>query len=278
MSNWESIVVSGDDGSQAQAALTTEVKPDGYVHIWAKFHLPGMTNPMQIHAKIELGPIEAALLQQFAPGGGAAVGGRVWRKIKKAARKVARSKLVKGIVRTVKRAIDNPLIKGALAVTPAGAALYATRAAARVAAKAIKGNHKAKAQISGLAAAARRGHPGAQNAMRLIRCGVRAHVPALAAQVSGDEGQAFTVIAGWADGGYPVAVGIGCDRWSVQGDDAETQHEVDALNEFASAGAWEGVRWVASRLGLHSMSNHTTELTARGALLDGRTAMARRFA
>lgn len=273
--NWEPVVIAGDDGTTVHTVQTTQAKPDGFMHIWVKFQLPGGI-PRMLHAKIELGPIERELAA--AEPAGVATSGRFGDRIKRAARKVARSKLVRGVVKTVKRAINNPLVKAALSATPAGAAMYATRAAARVAAKAIKGNRAAKSFISGTAHAARQGHPGALEAMRLLRCGVRQHVPRLAAQLSGDETRDLMIVGGWGDSSYPVLVGIGADPWDAQGPGIETEREIDAVNEFASAGAWEGVRWVAHRLGLHSMANNPNEYSRRDALLDGRAAMASRFA
>lgn len=270
--NWEPVVIAGDDGTQVHTVQTTQAKPDGYMHIWVKFQLPGGI-PRMLHAKIELGPIERDLAAQE----GIAMAGKFGDRIKRAARKVARSKLVRGVVKTVKRAINNPLVKAALSATLAGAAMYATRAAARVAAKAIKGNRAAKSFISGTAHAARRGHPSALAAMRLIRCGVRQHVPRLAATLSGDETRDLMIVGGWGDSSYPVMVGIGADPWDAQGPGIETEREIDAVNEFASAGAWEGVRWVVNRLGLHSMDAHPNEFSRRDALLSGRAAMASRF-
>lgn len=271
--NWEPLMVVGDDGTQVNTVQMTQARPDGYMHLWVKFQLPGDI-PRMLHAKIELGPIEAALaLEQ-----GSAAAGKFGDRLKRAARKVARSKLVRGVVHTVKRAINNPLVKAALSATPAGAAMYATRAAARVAAKAIKGNRAAKSYISGAARAARQGHPGALQAMRLLRCGVQQHVPRLAATLSGDETRDMMIVGGWGDSSYPVMVGIGADPWDPQGPGIETEREIDAVNEFASAGAWEGVRWVAHRLGLHSMDNNPNEFSRRDALLSGRAAMASRFA
>lgn len=269
--NWEPVVIAGDDGTQVQTVQTTQARPDGYMHIWVKFQLPGGA-PRMLHARIELGPIEAKLAEQYG-----AAAGKFGDRIRKAARKVARSKLVRGVVKTVKRAIDNPLVKAALAATPAGAALYATRAAARVAAKAVKGNRHAKAYLSGTARAALQGHEGARHAMRLITCGVRQNTPRLAAALSGDEARDLMIIGGWGDSDSPVNVGIGAEPWDPQGPGIETQREIDAVNEFASAGAWEGVRWVAHRLGLHSMDNNPGEFSRRDALLGGRAAQAARF-
>ena len=267
--SWQNVVMGADTpGMQARGTLA---QSGPFLHAWLKFRLPRDSKVYMLHAAIDLTQIEEALEQEMlsrpgveravAGGERLVIGGKIGRKIKekikKAAKKIAKSKLVKGIVAVAKKAWNNPLVKGLLSATPMGAALVATTAAARVAAKAIKGGMKAKKVLQGIAQRAKRGDPGAIKAARLVKQGIKLtgiaknlRLPQHAA--AGGEGQYLAHVLGACVGcaqpvNMPPLVGCGAD-------DVSDDHEIEALETVATAGAFEGIRWLANRLGLHPLN------------------------
>ena len=266
--SWQNVVMGADTpGMQARGTL----KHSGpFLHAYLKFRLPRDERVYMLHASIDLQQIEDALEQEIlerpgierAVSGGerVVVGGKIGRKIKeklkKAAKKIAKSKLVKGIIKVAKKAWNNPLVKGLISATPMGAAMVATAAAARVAAKAIKGSIKAKKALQSIAQRAKRGDPGAIKAARLVKQGVK--LTGIASQLklpqhaaAGGEGEYLAAVLGACIGcAEPVNVPplVGC------GADVSDDQEIDALETVATSGAFEGIRWLANRLRLHALN------------------------
>ena len=123
------------------------------------------------------------------------------------------------------------------------------------------------------------GDKNALKAARLVKAGMKATgilPPASgtaaiqAAAAGGDEGEYLAAVLGAcvdcypAQAPVPIVVGCGAD----DGGDV-TDHEIDALETVATSGAFEGVRWLASRLGWHSMSAPSSGFTRRDALMSG---------
>lgn len=278
---WRSVSLGADaPGVQARGTL----KHDGpFLHGYLKYRLPGESKVHMITMSLDLRDVEAALEQAVdasAPGlTTASSGGRIARKIKhgikSAAKKVAKSKIARTLVSVAEKAFNNPLIKGLIAAAPGGAAMLATAAAARVAAKAIKGGIKAKQALHRIAQNAKAGHPDAIRAARLIKTGLA--LTGIKPQVSvnlrtaaaAGEPEYLAAIVGACVDCAPTNVGL---PWVGCGDDTQHDaepHELDALETFATSGAFEGVRWLASRLGLHSMADPRTGFSRQGALLLG---------
>lgn len=278
LSGWKPITIVGHEDVPCHAAFDER---DGHIHAWASF-VPKGKRAMMVHASTDLSSIESELMKRHGldkPGAEASgLFSKLKNKIKKAARKLGKIKVLKAVVQTAQRALKNPLVQAALVATPYGAGFLAARAAARLAAKAIKGVPEARRAIAQVYKGFKAGNPASLNAMRLLRSGAQLYLPKVSSAVSGcSEAQAFQAIAG-ACAGSPDA-SIGCDSWHASGDAlVELGAELEALEEFSTSGNWDGLRWVASRLGLHSMENRPDELTARGALLEGRQLMAQRFA
>lgn len=266
---WQNVVL-GADAPRGMEARGTLQQNGPFLHAWLKFRLPGQSQVYMLHASIDLRPFEEALEAevyarpevQRAISGDARVGGRIGRKIKegikKAAKKVAKSKIVKGIVKVAKKVAKNPLIKGLLSATPFGAAAMAATTAARVAAKAIKGAKKAKQALRRVAAGAAEGDPDAILEARLIKRGLEQlgllHQVAPRVVAGMDEGAYLAqLVSGCVGPGAPYLATnipplVGC------GADVDEDQEVEALEEFATAGAFEGVRWLAHRLRPHAMN------------------------
>lgn len=254
-----------------------------FLHAWLKFRLPGQTKVHMLQARVDLREVEAQLMQALNESGTttAAAGGKIWRKmkrgVKKVVNKIAKNKIIKGIVHVAKKVWNNPLVKGIVSATGYGAAIQAAAGAARVAAKAIKGAVKAKKVLSSIAKRAKAGDANALKAARLVKAGMKATgilPPASAsaaiqtAAAGGDEGEYLAAVLGAcvdcqpSQAPVPYVVGCGAD----DGGDV-TDQEVDALETVATSGAFEGIRWLASRLGPHSMSQ--SGFTRRDALMSG---------
>ena len=284
---WQNLVIGADaPGLRARGTL---VQNGPFLHAYLKFRLPGNPKVFLITARLDLRELEAALaaeLTQRQPAvaamleGGAVSGGRIAQKIKsgikRVAKKIAKSKLVQTVKTVAKKAFNNPLIKGALMATGFGSAVVATAAAARVAAKAIKGAKKAKTVLKGIAQRARRGDPDAIKAARLVKkgielTGIKPNVSA-AAKAAGEGEYLAAVCEGClqlpaTSAGMPPLVGCGADG-------VDEEQELEAFHTFATSGAFEGLRWLASRLGPHSMVANPNAFSTRDALLLGQQAMA----
>lgn len=268
---WQSVALGADAPTGMKARGT--IVPNGpFLHAYLKFRLPGHPKVYMVHASVDLRELEQALqaeLAQRPQAQAAVVGGRIARKIKKGLKKavktIARSKLVKGVIAVAKKAWNNPLIKAAISATPWGAAITATAAAARVAAKAIKGGLKAKKVLKSIATRAKHGDADAIKAARLVKkgmelTGIRPQL-SLAAQhqaAAAGEAEYLAAVVGAcchcapANVAVPPLVGCGADYQVDLGADAD-DHEIEAIEEFATAGAFEGLRWLASRLAPHAM-------------------------
>lgn len=288
---WSNVprVVFGADAPRGLEARGTLATNGPFLHGWLKFRLPGHTQVHMLQMRVDLREIEEqvmAALNERGAGAGlttAAAGGKIWRKlkkgVKKAVNKIAKNKIIKGIVHVAKKVWNNPLVKGIVSATGYGAAIQAAAGAARVAAKAIKGAVKAKKVLSSIAKRAKAGDKNALKAARLVKAGMKATgilPPASgtaaiqAAAAGGDEGEYLAAVLGAcvdchpAQAPVPIVVGCGAD----DGGDV-TDHEVEALETVATSGAFEGVRWLASRLGWHSMTAPTSGFTRRDALMSG---------
>lgn len=207
-------------------------------------------------------------------------GRRFAKRIKTAARKVGKLKVVRKVVGTVKKVLNNPLVKAAMMAVPGGAAITAARAAARLATRAAKGVKGARRAVRRIARSAGEGVPAAQEAMRLMAAGIALDMPEVGRVLLAGrtESEQWDAIAGW-DESQPGAVsGYDLVPWSAAGDArGELARELEALNEFASAGAWDGVRWMARQLAWRKMGDPNL-YGRRQAVLDGRAVMAARFA
>lgn len=263
-------------GIQARGTLQTN---GPFLHGWLKFRAPGSTKVHMIEMRVDLRELEQAVQErlQSQPGVTSAVsGGKIARKIKGAIKKIAKSKIIKGIVHVAKKVWNNPLVKGIVSATGYGAVIQAAAGAARVAAKAIKGGIKAKKVLKSIAARARGGDANAIKAARLVKAGMTATgiLPPVTAAITTaaagrDEGEYLAAVLGACVDcppigvGVPYAVGCGADYGDVD------DNEVDALETVATSGAFEGIRWLASRLGPHSMASGKASFDKRQALLDG---------
>lgn len=286
--SWQNVVMGAD--TPGLKARGTMVENGPFLHAYLKFRLPGSPKVYLVTARIDLREVEQALTEellarapQLAPElaegavSGGRIGKRIKRRLKKFGKKIAKSKLIKTVVKVAKKAFNNPLVKGLLSATPMGAAIVATSAAARVAAKAIRGSKKAVNTLRGIAKRARRGDPGAIKAARLVKAGIK---------LTGIRPNISARAAGATEPEYLAAVCEGClqlPATSTQvpplvgcGSDAgiTDEHELEAFDLFATSGAFEGVRWLASRLGPHSMVARPDAFSTRDALLLGQQAMA----
>jgi len=278
---WRDVQLGADaPGVRARGVLQTQ---GPFLHGYLKFRLPGESKVHMVHMSLDMRDIEAALeegIEARAPGTtSAAAGGRIARKIKSglktAVRKVAKSKIVKGVVNIAKKAFNNPLVKGLLSATPMGAAMYATASAARVAAKAIKGGRKAKQTLAKIAKGAKAGNPDSIKAARLVKAGMKmtgitpqVTVSLQNAAAAGEPEYLAAILGQCVDcrpthANVPYVVGCGADEGDAD------EHEIDALETFATSGAFEGVRWVINRLGFHSMASPAAGFSKRDALLAG---------
>lgn len=244
-----------------------------HVHAWARVAIPGGP-PFFIHATTDTADIERELqahpkirAQMTAAGGDAAVGwfgSKMFKKIKSAAKSIGINKVVGTVRALAKKAINNPLIKTALMATPYGQLALAVNKGASIASAALRGNLSAKNAIGHLLKAYRLGNPQAAIALKFIRQGART-LRAAPSAVSGNDARSLLVLGDL----YNTRRGV---------DSTNLGDDVDALLTFASAGAFEGTRWLLDRMALRSMANHPTEFTKRDALLSGRDVLATRFA
>lgn len=273
---WQNVVMGADaPGVQARGTLQSS---GPFLHAWIKFRLPNDPTVRLIHASIDVSVIEDALEleansrpgMQMAMAGGR-LGRRLKEKFKAVARKIAKNKLVQGLKKVVKKVINNPLVKGLISATPFGAAAMATAAAARIAAKAIKGGKKAVHKLKQVAAGAAQGDPDAIRQARLLKQGLaqlrllRQLAPAVTAGM--DEPQYLSqLLSGCArlgDRANLAAMGrcaqpqIGCAIPPLVGcgaDGLPDETEIDAFETVATSGAFEGIRWLAHRARLHPMN------------------------
>lgn len=217
-----------------------------YLHAWLKFRLPGDPKVYMVTARVNM----AEMLQEVTAHVGKRVPlrKRIKAKLKKAVKKVARSKIVQAVKKVAKKVWNNPLVKAVISATPMGAAIVATTAAARVAAKAIRGSVKAARTIKSIAARARGGDKGAIKAARLIKAGVKLTgiAPKLRFRSAGDEPNYLAEVMGAClqpnyDVDVPPLVGCGADE-------VDDDQELEAVEMFATSGAFEGLRWAAHQL------------------------------
>jgi hypothetical protein len=279
-----------------------------YVHGWGKLRLPG-GQVVIVHASTDLAAMEremtaeirAKLVREAQGQQGSAVSGGWWKKFKKKLKKIKHKlkaiakktgvfKVLKTIHNVVEKALDNPIIKGVLASNPYGAAFLAARQAIhtgiKLVKKAVKGSKKARDLIAKVVHAAKKGHKPSVNAVEMIRKGLQAMKGLTPQQMSAIFSKAMTAAAGSHEVWDSIAAGCGCyddnasaGYYEIMGgaEDQETDHEIEALDTFASSGAFEGLRWFVDRMGPHSMTTHPQETTARDALMLGREAYAQRF-
>lgn len=207
-------------------------------------------------------------------------GKRFARGIKTAAKKVGKLKVVRKVVGTVKKVLNNPLVKAAMMAVPGGAAITMARTAARLATRGAKGIKGARRAVRRISRSAGDGCPASQEAMRLMAAGIALDMPEVGRVLLAGktESEQWDAIAGWDESEPGAVSGYDLVPWSAAGDArGELARELEALNEFASAGAWDGVRWMARQLAWRKMSDPNL-YGRRQAVLDGRAVMAARFA
>jgi len=304
---WGDVHLGADGGVRRVPCRAVFQQHGNHVHAYAKFRLP-TGQVVMAHASTDLAAMEreidAEVLRrlQLDPryrGGGASSGGwfkRAFRKAKRALKKVAKKtgivKVLKAVHKVAQKALDNKWVQGALASNPWGAAFLAARKATQVAFKAFKGSKLGKMALGKLARLAKGGSKKARNVLGLMSKSIKknpkfwrkrnprlydalAKLPSHRACVAGDA-EIDALIEGCVDYTEPATSG---EYYAIMGADAdaETREDLDFLETFASSGAFEGARWLVDRLGPHTMDAHPDELTARGALLWGRSAQAQRF-
>lgn len=275
-----------------------------HVHAYAKFRLPD-GRVMMAHATTDLDAMEREITadvremlekqrrqQVGIPAQGAVsgaeyemyVGGWLRKKLKKLknrikqiAKKTGITKVVKAVAKVAKKALNNPLVQAALAATPYGAAFLVARKAAQLAISAAKGGKKAVQAVKAVAQLAKRGDQKAKTLAKMIRTAVQnnrkllGNVPKLAAAAGADVSdiEALESMVSGAPAPASLFVGCGADVNNSLSDDTD----IDALQHFAESGAWEGTKWLAKRLSLHSQDARPYEYSERDALRDGRFAM-----
>jgi hypothetical protein len=231
--------------------------------------------PIFVHAVTGLADIERELRnhpqirQQLAisgaDGAGAEAGwfgSKAFKSLKKAAKKIGVTKVLSTVRNLSKKVINNPIVNAALRATPYGQLALAIHKGANIAEAALKGNLKAKNAIGFLVKQYRQGNPAAANALRFIRAGAK-QLRVKGAVSGGDEPAAFFALG---------------DLYQPGTDNRELGEDFDALMTIAGAEPFAGVRWLLSRMSLHSMEGRPNELTTRDALLMGRNVLASRFA
>lgn len=212
-------------------------------------------------------------------------------KVKNIAKKIAHSKVVKAVVKTAKKAINNPFVKAALqaaaSAVPGGAAVVLAANAARIAAKAIKGAKGAKQLVQSVRRGVAAGEDGSLQAARLIREGMRRHgmlspvSAVMGADGRRDERSFLYAVLGECVGPSSYAVSAGADGYLITAGCANNVSageaaELEAFEDFATSGAWEGTRWLLNRLAPHSMAARPNEMTSRSLLMLGHAAQAAR--
>jgi hypothetical protein len=275
-----------------------------HLHAYAKFKLPD-GRVMMAHATTDLDEMERAISAEVRaeleqgrrrevglPADGAVSGAeyevlvagwlrrkmrKLKNRIKKFAKKTGITKVVKAVAKVAKKALDNPLVQAALAATPYGAAFLVARKATQLAVSAVKGGKKAKQAIKAVAALAKKGDAKAKTMAKLIRSAVQnnrkllQNVPQLAAAAGADATDVEALEAMTAGAPVPSSYFVGCGADVNNALSDET--DIDALQHFAESGAWEGTKWLARRLSLHSQDARPYEYSERDALRDGRYAM-----
>lgn len=283
---WHDTTMAGADRQRVPCQLSYQTRGNK-LHSWLKLSPVGK-GPMTVHASINLDELRrevephmrAALAKRMGLKGNGAVSGwgfmkKLKRKVRHAVKKIGKMKVIRKVVKVAQKALNNPLVTAALASNPYGQMFLAARSAARIAAKAIKGSQKAKHAIRAVVHAAKtKRSPKAQQMVKMFAEAIRKLKKSQAAyaRFAGDDDMLLAAM-------NEPPVSVGCDSWHSGGPDAELAAELETLNSnvTAAAGAWDGVRWIADSLAPHSMLTHPPTLTARGALLSGRAAMAARF-
>ncbi len=241
-----------------------------HLHAWARVTMPGGP-PVMVHATTDLAEIERSLQDhpeikaQMTAAGGADVGwfgSSAFRKLKAVAKKIGVTKVLSTVRGLSNKVINNPIINAALRATPYGQLALAIHKGVNVAEAAIRGNLKAKNAIRFLVKQYKQGNPQAGTALAFIRAGAKQ------LRVKG-------AVSGGNDAAAYLALG---DLYQPGTDTRELGHDVDALMAFAGAEPFAGLRWMLSRMGLHSMDARPGELTTRDALMSGRDVLATRFA
>lgn len=287
--NWQTVTL-GADVPNVPARMACTEGDDNLLSVHLKFRAPNGKVYM-VSACVDLSVLTEEMLSdaraKMNPGelqavSGGRIGKKIRAKLRNAAKAVAHSKLVKTVVKTARKALNNPLVQAALSAVPGGAAALAVRNAARIAVRAAKGAKQAKKTIKHVMAGLDQNDPESLQAARLLNRGIRqaGMVPMTTLQaVSGRAGGSeraflYAVLGQCVTGNYEVISGAdnyimttGCGA----DDDA---HDQEAFEEFATSGAWEGMRYLAQRLGLHSMLSDPNAFGKRDALLLGQQAQA----
>lgn len=300
---WMPLAVSGADQITSIPCRVVWLQQGNHLHAYAKFRVPS-GEVLMAHATTDLAHMEAEITQGIrerlaleAPNG-AAAGGWFKRRMRKLKNRIKRFAKKSGIVKVLKtvhsvvnKALDNPIVQAALASNPYGAAFLAARKAVKVAVSAVKGSLKSRGVLKKMLKLATGGNLKARNFLRLVKNGVKNNaqifkrLPQLAkfSQAAAAGASEMEQLAALVQGctGYQPVTSSGA--YSLVGADTDilgepTDQELDALEGFAVSGAWEGVRWLASRMSLHSMAQRPDEYSKRDALLDGRALGANRFA
>lgn len=213
-------------------------------------------------------------------------------------RKTGITKIAKAVTSIAKKAINNPLIKTALMATPVGQAAFAIQRGAKLVQSALKGDFNAKNFLNFALQQATAGNPTAQQALKLIRAGAR-QVPQIARFVPQVARYAMP-FASFIPGASAVMPAIStiqrfarssgdCDdaRWvglcagdagPVPESSLRLDQDMDAILTFASAGSFEGARYILDRMALQPMEDNPNRFGTRAALLLGRETGAARFA
>ena len=140
---------------------------------------------------------------------------------------------------------------------------------------------KAKAVLKSIAQRAKAGNPDAIKAARLVKKGMeitgirpQLSLSAQSAAAAAGEPAYLAAIVGacatCAPSNIAVPPIVGCGAYYAGPDDSDASaQEIDALEEFATSGAFEGIRWAAARLAPHAMTSPGAAFTKRDALLLG---------
>lgn len=274
----------GADTPNVKARYVEQAGPV-YLDAWLKFQPPG-ERAYLVHVRVDMRQVERAVATEFAkqlslePGADIGrIGGRLkkrFKQIKNVAKKIASTKAFKAVKKIAQKALKNPLIKGMLAATPMGAAALATRAAAKVAASALKGNFKAKNLFKAAAKGVISGDDDATALAQMLEAGTH-QVGAyrlLAVQPSNHEVRRLHEVCSKASNAYlqPWALQT-ANYYFVGADGDDVDQDADAIEAFATAGAFEPARWLARKLSLRGTDRHPVRGGTRNLLLQGREAM-----